>query len=140
MLAPAMAGGATAIMAQEAPGQPQSVWSGIYSEAQAYRGEKVADTACLGCHGARLAGGDSGPKLVGGNFLADWDGKSAGDLFDYISRMMPENAPGTLKDEEVASAIAYMLQQNGMPSGRQDLAPDREALGRITILAMQPSP
>ena len=29
----------------------QTVWSGVFSEAQAYRGEKVADTICIGCHG-----------------------------------------------------------------------------------------
>ena len=44
---------------------PQTVWSGVYTEAQAYRGEKVADTLCIGCHGPGLDGGDSGPKLVG---------------------------------------------------------------------------
>ena len=31
--------------------QTQTVWSGVYSEAQAFRGEKVSDTKCIGCHG-----------------------------------------------------------------------------------------
>jgi len=37
---------------QPAPARPltQTVWSGIYSDAQAYSGEKVADTTCQGCH------------------------------------------------------------------------------------------
>jgi mono/diheme cytochrome c family protein len=118
--------------------QPQSVWSGVYSEAQAFRGEKVADTACQGCHGPGLDGGDSGPKLVGGNFLAAWNNKSAGELFDWILKTMPENAPGTLKEEEVASVLAYMFQRNEIPAGRQDLPTGRDALGQITILAVKP--
>jgi alcohol dehydrogenase (cytochrome c) len=134
--------GAGQLMAQpaEAPAAGQSVWSGIYSEAQAYRGEKVADTVCLGCHGAGLQGGDSGPRLVGETFLSAWNNRSVADLFDYIAQTMPENAPGTLKPEDVASAIAYLLKQNSMPSGGQELLPAREALAPITILAVQPAP
>jgi mono/diheme cytochrome c family protein len=122
------------------PATTQSVWSGIYTETQAYRGEKVADTLCAGCHGAGLEGGDSGPRLVGENFLSAWHNRSVGDLFAYIAQTMPENAPGTLKPEEVASAIAYMLKHNGMPSGRQELPPEGEALAQTAILATPPSP
>jgi mono/diheme cytochrome c family protein len=121
-----------------APAQPQTVWSGVYSEAQAYRGEKVADTACIGCHGAGLEGGDSGPKLVGQNFLSAWDTKSTAELFDWILKTMPENAPGTLKEEDVASVLAYMFQRNDLPAGKQDLSIERTALGQITILATKP--
>ncbi len=126
------------LMAQPAPAQAQNVWSGVYSEAQAYRGEKVADTVCLGCHGAGLEGGDSGPKLVGENFLASWNTRSVGDLFGFILETMPENAPRTLKAEDAASVIAYMLKRNDMPSSRQELASERETLAQITILANRP--
>jgi mono/diheme cytochrome c family protein len=120
------------------PSGAQTVWSGVYSESQAYSGEKVADTTCLGCHGAGLAGGDSGPKLVGGNFLAEWNTRSAGELFDFISEKMPDDAPGTLKKEDVASVVAYILKVNDMPSGKQDLPADHEALKGITFLAARP--
>jgi mono/diheme cytochrome c family protein len=120
------------------PPRIQTVWSGVYSEAQAFRGEKVADTQCQGCHGAGLAGGDSGPKLVGDDFLAAWTGQSVSRLFDYIHDRMPSNAPGTLKEEDVASVTAYILKVNGMPSGRQEL-PTREAMGQISILAAKPA-
>lgn len=126
-------GSVTLILAQPAPeaASPQTVWSGIYSEAQAFRGEKVADTACLGCHGAGLEGGDSGPKLVGGNFLSAWHDKSVGELFEWIHKTMPENAPGTMKEEDVAAVLAYMFQRNDMPAGR-------EALAGIMILEAKP--
>jgi alcohol dehydrogenase (cytochrome c) len=116
----------------------QSIWNGVYSETQAFRGEKVADTLCIGCHGAGLEGGDSGPKLVGPAFLSAWNTRSVGDLFKYISETMPENAPGTLKPEDVASAIAYMFKHNGLPSGAGELPPGGEALGGITILDVRP--
>ena len=130
----------TQLTAQPADAPPQSVWSGIYTETQAYRGEKVADTLCAGCHGAGLEGGDSGPRLVGETFLSAWHNRPVADLFAYIAQTMPENAPGTLKPEEVAAAIAYMFKHNGMPSGRQELPAEREALGPAVILATPPSP
>ena len=76
------------------------MWSGVYSEAQAYRGEKVADTTCIGCHGPKLDGGDSGPKLVGETFLANWSSQSVGVMFDWIREAMPAEAPGTLSKED----------------------------------------
>ncbi|MBV9548843.1 MAG: cytochrome c [Alphaproteobacteria bacterium] len=118
--------------------QPQTVWGGIYSETQAFRGEKVADTMCSGCHGAGLAGGDSGPKLVGDDFLSAWNATSVGDLYGYILEKMPHDAPGTLKPEDVVSVTAYILSVNNMPSGRQALPTEPEALSQITILAAKP--
>ena len=134
------AGGATRLMAQtpDQPPAPQSVWSGVYSDSQAYGGEKVSDTVCLGCHGAGLAGGDSGPKLIGEDFLPAWNGKSVADLFDFISASMPENAPGTLKKEDVASVVAYILKVNAIPAGKQALPTEHDALAPITILANKP--
>lgn len=134
------AGCVSPIMAQPQPAsaQPQTVWNGVYSEAQAFRGEKVAETTCLGCHGAGLAGGDSGPKLVGDKFLSDWNAASVGDLFGLILEKMPHDAPGTLKKEDVASVTAYILQLNNMPSGRQELAAESDTLAQITILAARP--
>jgi mono/diheme cytochrome c family protein len=114
------------------------VWSGVYSEAQAYRGEKVADTTCIGCHGPKLDGGDSGPKLVGETFLANWSSQSMGVMFDWIREAMPAEAPGTLSKDETAAVVAYILKLNKMPPGKLDLPVDAEALGRITIVAEKP--
>lgn len=75
---------------------------------------------------------------MGEDFLGDWDGLTVGDLFAAISDKMPKDAPGTLKKEDVASVLAYILQNNNMPSGRQELAPDRDALATITIQATKP--
>jgi mono/diheme cytochrome c family protein len=110
-----------------------TIWSGVYSGAQAYRGEKVADTLCIGCHGPKLDGGDSGPKLVGEAFLANWSSQSMGVMFDWIREAMPAEAPGTLSKDDTAAVIAYILQLNKIPAGKQDLSTEPEALGRIIV-------
>jgi len=110
-----------------------TIWSGVYSGAQAYRGEKVADTTCIGCHGPKLDGGDSGPKLVGEAFLANWSSQSMGVMFDWIREAMPAEAPGTLSKDDTAAVIAYILQLNKIPAGKQDLSTEPEVLGRIIV-------
>ena len=119
--------------------QIQTIWSGVYSEAQAYRGEKVADTTCIGCHGPKLDGGDSGPKLVGEAFIANWSSQSMAVMFDWIREAMPAEAPGTLSKNDTAAVIAYILKLNKMPAGKQDLSVEPDALGRIQIVADKPA-
>ena len=116
----------------------QTIRSGVYSEAQAYRGEKVADKSCVGCHGPRLDGGDSGPKLVGQSFLTNWSSQPVSELFDWVVESMPADAPGTLRKEDAAAVLAYILQLNNMPGGREDLPGEHNALSRIEFVAEKP--
>src|SRR5687767_10673227 len=116
----------------------QTVWNGVYTETQAYRGEKVADTTCIGCHGPKLDGGDSGPKLVGETFLANWSSQSVGELFSWLQEAMPAEAPGTLSRDETAAVIAYILKLNKIPPGKLDLPTDPQVLGRIKIVDAPP--
>jgi len=118
--------------------QAQTVWSGVYTEAQAYRGEKVADTTCIGCHGSGLNGGDSGPKLVGEMFLANWSSQPVAELFDWSRQAMPSDAPGTLSKEDTAAVVAYILKLNKMPAGKQDLSTEREELSHIEMTVDKP--
>ena len=118
--------------------QAQTVWSGVYTEAQAYRGEKVAETSCIGCHGSGLSGGDSGPKLTGDVFLASWSTQPVAELFGWIRESMPADSPGTLSKEDAAAVLAYILQLNKMPAGKQALSSEREELTRIEFLADKP--
>ena len=119
-------------------GQARTVWSGVYTETQAYRGQKVADTTCIGCHGPDLDGGDSGPKLIGENFLANWSSQPVSELFDWIREAMPPEDPGSLSKEDTAAVIAYILKQNKMPEGRQPLPSESEALRGIQMTASKP--
>ena len=112
----------------------RTVWDGVYTEAQAFRGEKVADTTCIGCHGPRLDGGDSGPKLVGEEFLANWSSQSVGELFGWLLEAMPAEAPGTLSKDDAVAVVAYILKLNKMPAGKQTLPNERDQLARILIV------
>ena len=49
-----------------AQSSPASVWDGVYTDAQAVRGETAYLQECANCHGTALEGGDMTPPLLGG--------------------------------------------------------------------------
>ncbi len=116
-----------------AAAQEQSTWSGVYTDAQASRGESVYNLTCAVCHGDDLAGGEMGPGLAGSSFLNFWDGLSLGDLYMVMSVSMPQDNPGSLDPAQYVDVIAYMLQQSEFPTGDGDLS--EGALGDVTIQA-----
>ena len=113
--------------------QDRSVWDGVYTAGQSKRGEAAYAENCASCHGAALGGGESAPPLTGGEFMANWSGLTAGDLFDRIRTTMPADRPGKLKREETADILAYMLNVNGFPAGKTELPHQTEVLKQIKI-------
>ena len=113
--------------------QGQSTWSGVYTSAQASRGETVYNSSCAVCHGDDLAGSEMGPGLAGSSFISFWDGLSLGDLYMVMNVSMPQDNPGSLETAEYVDVIAYMLQESEFPEGDGDLT--EEALADITIQA-----
>lgn len=84
------------------------------------KGKDVYTAKCAACHGADLAGvqGTGAAALIGGRgSLASGNPKKtvesywpyASTVFDYVKRAMPFNAPGSLSDDEVYAAVAYVL-------------------------------
>ncbi len=122
-----------------APMAASGVWSGVYTEDQAKRGEATANKACSSCHGADLMGGEAGPALVGLEFLGNWNQQSLGDLFDRIHATMPADAPGSLSLQNTADIIARVLQLNKFPAGQKELPSDMNALGQIKIESQPPA-
>ena len=120
-------------------GQMASVWEGVFTEAQAQRGQAVYSGACGTCHGRRLNGApedpdmQSTPPLARAKFLRVWEGRSLATLFEYTRATMPESNPGSLNDGEYVDVIAYMLSVGGMPAGDDDLRPDPKSLARAVI-------
>ena len=120
-------------------GQMASVWEGVFTEAQANRGQTVYRGACGDCHGSRLNGAPddpdmlSSPPLARAKFLRDWEGQSLATLFQYTRATMPENNPGSLTDEEYVDVIAYMLSVSRIPAGDDELRPDPQSLARAVI-------
>jgi cytochrome c len=111
----------------------RSVWDGVYTDEQAKRGQPIYARACASCHSADLTGGESAPPLTGGQFMSNWDGLTADQLFKRIKDSMPQNAPGSLSGQENADILAYMFQVNGFPVGKMELAHQAEALTGIML-------
>jgi mono/diheme cytochrome c family protein len=116
----------------------RSVWDGVYTEEQSKRGEAVYRTACAKCHGDTLTGGEAAPPLAGGEFLANWNGLTVGDLFERIRVSMPADRPGELKSAQNADILAYMLHVNQFPAGKTELERQTEMLKQIRLEANKP--
>ena len=111
----------------------KSVWDGVYTDDQAKRGQPIYVRECASCHSADLTGGESAPPLAGGQFMSNWDGLSAAELFKRMKDSMPQNKPGSLSGQENADILAYMFQVNQFPSGKTELARQPEALSTIKL-------
>ena len=132
----ALAVAAGSPLAQDAT---RSVWTGVFTDAQAQRGQAAYETNCQACHGPSLRGVGEAKPLAGPEFLANWNGLSVADLFERIRTTMPQNAPRSLTREQYADILAYLLKFNGFPAGGQELAPRAEMLTQFRIDAWKPS-
>src|SRR5262245_58953757 len=86
--------------------QKPSQQGGIYTDAQAARGQAVYDKKCASCHGPRLEG-VSASALSGGKFADRWTrgDKSIDDLY-YITRtQMPFGEGNTLSNQQYVDAV-----------------------------------
>jgi cytochrome c len=125
----------TAVTFAQNPPPKQSVWSGVYTDQQATRGERQYGRACEHCHGADLAGDPVNeiPALSLDSFMTSWSGKSVKDLFDTVKRSMPKDKPGSLGTGAYVDVVAYLLQANKFPSGDRELPRTPEQLESIAI-------
>jgi alcohol dehydrogenase (cytochrome c) len=118
----AMLGPSTRIEAQPQPA-PLS-----YTAGQADQGRAAYSEHCASCHGQNLDDGAYGPPLQGSDFRQKWGSQSAEGLFTYTSTKMPPTRPGSLGDATYARLLAFILQENGSPSGSGELPADPAAL------------
>jgi mono/diheme cytochrome c family protein len=114
----------------------RSVWDGVYNGEQAKRGEAAFVEACSNCHGSTLEGAMT-PALTGGAFMANWDGLTLVDLFDRIRTSMPADRPGSLSRQQNADVVAYILQFNQFPAGKEELPREVQVLKQILFKASQ---
>lgn len=119
---------------------PRSVWDGVYTEEQAERGHSIYHEKCENCHGASLAGESEAPPLAGAQFLSNWNGLTAGDLFERIRKSMPLNDPGSLAAQQITDVLAYLFNFNQFPAGNAELPNNAELLKQIRIEASKPDP
>jgi alcohol dehydrogenase (cytochrome c) len=85
---------------------PKSTGSAPYTQRQVAEGGEIYTKECAVCHGANLQG-LSAPALTGPGF-----GRShlnASQLRGVVTQSMPLTAPGSLKPDEYAAVMAFLL-------------------------------
>ena len=102
-----------------------SVKAGVYTAAQADRGQALFRSKCASCHAPN--------RFTDDLFYTSFAGKPLWEMFDVISDSMPEDDPGSLKKEEYADVIAYLLKLNNFPAGQSELPTDKDALSLIMM-------
>lgn len=109
---------------------------GGYSAAQAAHGATVYAASCSACHAQGLAGG-AGPALVGTAFKKSIDAnyRTAAQLFDFVTKQMPQNAPGSLSSQDYLAVTAYILSKNGLSAGSTALSASTAANVKLTDVA-----
>jgi mono/diheme cytochrome c family protein len=112
--------------------QPRTANDGVYTDAQATRGQALYKERCAVCHGATLAGGLA-PPLAGSAFIAAWGAQPLSELASKIRNTMPANDPGKLTPAQSADLVAHILQTGKFPAGRTELASDEAALKSIML-------
>jgi len=131
----AIGGIGSAVRAQE---PTRSVWDGVYTEAQAKRGDAVYRQNCASCHGVALEGIETAGPLTGGRFTSNWNGVTVGDLLERVRVSMPHDRPGTLSRQQTADVLAYVFSVNQFPAGKTELARQTEILKQIKFEATKP--
>ena len=106
-------------------GQGKNASDGVYTAAQADRGQKTYEETCAPCHETS--------QFTSNDFFANWGGKPLFELFDKVKTTMPEDNPGTLKPQQYADLIAYYLKLNEFAAGQTELKGDAEALKGVTL-------
>ena len=118
--------------------QGKTTLDGVYTEAQAKRGEQIYADSCASCHEPDLSGGGQTPGLAGKEFNVDWNDLALSDLFDRTRGTMPADKPGTLKPEQTIDVIAFLLQKGKFPAGQTELPADVAALQAIKFVSPKP--
>lgn len=102
----------------------RSTADGVYTERQAKRGERVHRRSCRKCHI---------PEYYTGGLLDSWAGNTVGALNNRIIGTMPQDRPNSLKPDQSADLMAYLLMLNKFPAGEEELPSDDSALAKIII-------
>jgi hypothetical protein len=116
---------ASASLAQDS--SRKTVWDGVYTAAQAARGQAVFEglgsgAHCITCHHA---------AFYSTGWVERWREDKMSTFFDFISTRMPLDAPGSRSQSEYLDIAAYIMSNNGVPAGAQELTSG--VLGNIQI-------
>jgi alcohol dehydrogenase (cytochrome c) len=112
----------------------KSIGSAPYTQQQVAQGRQVYAAQCAVCHGANLQG-TSAPALTGPGFAHSH--LNASQLRTVVTQSMPLTAPGSLKPDDYAALMAYLLSYDCVPpagGGKQPFpTADSPALKRVVV-------
>lgn len=111
---------APAPAAADTPEREPSVLDGIFTLAQAERGEEVFTAVCSECHDTA--------DYTDEAFLSRWNDKSVYQLYYQIHDTMPYGAPSSLTRQQYTDVLTYIFHLNGMPTGDTELGSDDDSL------------
>ena len=122
---------AVAVMLLVGCGQqaPDSTLDGIFTSAQAQRGEGLFETLCARCHSIQ--------EFSGRSFDTIWAGTPLTALYVRIANTMPLDQPGSLSNNQSLALTAHILASNGMPAGDSPLQANLEWLSGILVAQRQ---
>jgi len=113
-----------------------TVWSGVYSKAEADRGKEAYRQLCSRCHGTDLKGGLTAPGLVGAKFFDRWHDLRLGDIVAYIQAAMPREHEFYVPADSARAIVGLMLEESGVPPGQDNMSTDTNV--QHTILITRP--
>jgi ankyrin repeat protein len=119
--------------AATAAGGGRAIWDGVFTDAQAGRGQKIYAVSCAPCHKTDLLGDSGAPALAGADFFSRFNGSTVDDLVKTIRASMPQDAPDSLGTPAYVDLVTYVLQVNGGTAGAAELSQDSAVLRQIRI-------
>ena len=125
LIAAAIAGYSIGVVATAAQSPTKTTNDGVYTAAQAARGKTVFEAKCTACH--------EPSRFTGEAFFEAWDGKAMKEIWDVASGTMPEDNPGSLKQQEYGDILAYFLALNEFKAGDAELLGDAAAMAAIKV-------
>lgn len=110
-----------------------------YTAGQSAQGKAAYAQTCESCHGKNLDDGEFAPPLKGASFLQKWAGRTADNLFTYISTKMPPGGTSSVATETYTQILAFVLESNNVPVGLRALPSDMETLKTLLVPGRPPA-
>jgi mono/diheme cytochrome c family protein len=115
-------------------GSNRTVLDGVFSDAQAQRGQAAYTAHCSVCHGAALDG-VSAPGLTTHQFIERWREDTLDNVYNYIRQNMPLGRRADaqrIPDSDYLDILTHILNVNGYRSGSNELT--QEGLASVMFV------
>jgi len=96
-----------------------------FSVTQANRGRDTFRSRCTECH--------TSTEFSDSSFKFKWSRRTVGDLYEFISTSMPDDAPGSLTPAQSIDIVTYIMQMNDFATGPRELPAEQARLDAISM-------